>query len=801
MRVPRRCVRRTIPLALLLACTSTEPSSQSDAARGAEGDATMGDAAASHDAAPARDAAPAGDAAPTRDAAPAGDSGAREGGTPSGEDAAIGAEPLTPGTQLDALTAPAADQAAFRMLADKVERTGSLDADGLQADYPVRFRPTLSYDPLGAELLDRIQASALALTDGELTTLGQHGFVISKRREFSTFARGLAEIYAEHLPLYVTADALLEAVHSSYDTILWELEHAALIPELRALLQGMRTRLARSSASVSTRKDADLYLAVALSLLTNQPAAPVAGADPDEVARLVKLARAAQGIQKFDLFNVSRSEDFSQFEPRGHYTDDGTLKQYFRAMIWLGRIDFRLLETQPDGTQVFRREQYLAMLLLHELVADDLPRYARIDETLRTFVGESDYMVLGEVAQLVDQLGGSAAARAATDQEVAEAIVTGGYGAQQIASHLMAGGVDEALPLNRSFALLGQRYVVDSHVFSEVVYDRIDDRLMPTPLDAAFSALGNAQALSYHEELTDYTELPGALGRMRVLVDAHGEDFWEANFYNLWLGALRSLSPQADLTDPGASGLPEVAGTEAWGRRILNTQLGSWAELRYDTLLYAKQSYTGIPVCDFPDAYVDPYPAFYRTLQKYAASGSRVAELLSDVSPEIATKVADYFALLDRATTLLADMAERQLRGEPYDAAQLAFLNEAVRIETEDVVCASIEVPDGWYARLFYQPEKSVEFDPTVADVHTQPADENGNIVGRVLHVGTGYPRLMVATVDTCMGARAYAGVVFAYHEEVTDDFERLTGPAWSARFREGPRPGDVPWLAPVLGE
>jgi hypothetical protein len=41
--------------------------------------------------------------------------------------------------------------------------------------------------------------------------------------------------------------------------------------------------------------------------------------------------------------------------------------------------------------------------------------------------------------------------------------------------------------------------------------------------------------------------------------------------------------------------------------------------------------------------------------------------------------------------------------------------------------------------------------------VHTQPADEAGNPVGKVLHVGTGYPRYMVATIDTCNGPRAYA--------------------------------------------
>ena len=109
---------------------------------------------------------------------------------------------------------------------------------------------------------------------------------------------------------------------------------------------------------------------------------------------------------------------------------------------------------------------------------------------------------------------------------------------------------------------------------------------------------------------------------------------------------------------------------------------------------------------------------------------------------------------------------------------------------------------DGWYAKLFFDADKSLEFDPTIADVHTQPADEAGAIVGKVLHVGTGYPRYMVTTIDTCSGPRAYAGVVYAYHETITENFERLTDEEWAKKFgQSGVRPVDVPWVSGLLAE
>ena len=692
----------------------------------------------------------------------------------------------------------------FDALKEQADSAGTLDAQGALAAYATNFRSGLSYDPAAAAQLQTIQASALALSDPELAKLAQNGFVVSTKREFPTFLRGLAEIYSEHLPLYVSADALLESVHSSYDNILASVEAQILVPDLDALLTGMHERLASSTADKTVKADVDLYLSVARGLLDGVVPAAVAGADRAQVQGLVSLALAAQGNDSVKLFGVERMEDFSQFEPRGHYTGDELMKQYFRAMIWLGRVDLRILETLSNGEQVFRPEQYRAMLLLNALAQPDIARWQRIDDAIRTFVGESDYMVVPEVAKLVADLGGAEAAQSASDDAVVDAIVAGGYGEQQIASHLMVNdGTVETLPLNRSFLLFGQRYTPDSHVFSEAVYDRIGLRMMPNPLDAAFAALGNNQALALEQtELTKHAALGGALARMRVLIDSHDAGFWQANFYNLWLQALRALSPHADIGGAGGEGLPEVAQTEAWGRRVLNAQLGSWAELRHDTLLYAKQSYSGIPACEFPDAYVDPYPELYDAIVQYAEQGARIVEIAAHAQSGLDTAVASYFDALRNAAAQLGEMARAQRAGQPFTADQLAFINDAVRVDHETVGCVTIDVPNGWYASLFFEPSKSLEFDPTIADVHTQPADEAGNIVGRVLHVGTGYPRYFVTTVDTCNGPRAYAGVVYAYHEHVTENFERLTDEQWAQRFQQGgARPAEVPWLADVLAQ
>ena len=60
--------------------------------------------------------------------------------------------------------------------------------------------------------------------------------------------------------------------------------------------------------------------------------------------------------------------------------------------------------------------------------------------------------------------------------------------------------------------------------------------------------------------------------------------------------------------------------TAAFWQEKMNTQLASWAELRHDNLLYAKQSYTGGTVCSYPYSYVEPFPEFYQSLKDFANS-------------------------------------------------------------------------------------------------------------------------------------------------------------------------------------
>jgi hypothetical protein len=142
-------------------------------------------------------------------------------------------------------------------------------------------------------------------------------------------------------------------------------------------------------------------------------------------------------------------------------------------------------------------------------------------------------------------------------------------------------------------------------------------------------------------------------------------------------------------------------------------------------------------------------------------------------------------------------MAELQRSGLPHSAEHVAFINQAIRVGG-----GGSQEPwhTGWYKDLFFDPIGALSFDPTIADVHTDPGGDTPVSRGpSVLHVGTGMPRPMIISVDTCEGARAYAGVVFAYHEHSESGFTRLDDEGWRG-YVVTDNVADAPWLAPVLG-
>jgi len=671
-------------------------------------------------------------------------------------------------------------------------------------EYPAPlFQSRIPGPLLGVRYLDSVIIK-YKLTQAEQSMLARNGFVVSERLSFkgldNNFGMAFSDIWHKDLPVFITSDAILHAVHMSYDEILKMTEMNYLIPRLSKLLEQLHTKslpamdakYGSDPAMLPMLYDVDAYLTVARKLLTGIPIQPNYNPNISVVTDLMSLIKA-ESPSNYTLFSTTaRLMDFSQFTIRGHYTQSIELGRYFQSMIWLGRTEFMLTKPvqqgPPEQTDEDIQRQIIDSYLIVEGLKNELAKSALedMDSMIAFLVGESDNVKAAQM-ELLQQESGFASANDLLDismvKHFQDVLAKKPFAEQRILSQILMSDPSDPTQLKTpsAFLLLGQRFIIDSYVLGNVVYDKIlhkgtkETRMLPWTLDALF-ALGNDAAAQFlQSELSQWHYAPN-LASLRYLIDSYEDDFWNSSLYNTWLHSIRAMNVPDQLDE-----LPPFMHTAAWWQQKMNSQLASWAELRHDNLLYGKQSYTGGASCSYPEGYVEPFPDLFGRLAGFA----RRAEARFTQTQEISS-IGFYFGSMASTMDTLQAIASKERQGVALNAQDVLFIQSSLY---EGRVCG--ETYSGWYARLFYiNPVEMPNF--VIADVHTAPTDAGGNPVGWVIHAGTGKVNLGIIIAPSQYGGQtAYVGPMMSYYEYTTTNFKRLTDEEWADMITNGeyPRP------------
>ncbi|MFB6342996.1 DUF3160 domain-containing protein [Saccharicrinis sp. FJH62] len=651
------------------------------------------------------------------------------------------------------------------------------------------------------------------LTPNELDLLKKNHFVVTERLSYSSVLEGLDQVYHNDLPVFITTDVLLHALHNSYDNMLQDIEINYLEANLSKALKKMYDRFLADAPTYNADQklkytvcDAELYILMARVLLdSNLVIEPTycAQADFDAIKKYVYNA----DYKPTPLFTYhSRNIDFSQFKPRGHYTDGQ--ESYFRSMMWLSFINIFL--TRPpedltmDSTDIKRMAMLSAMVndVLYKSGADE--ELNEIDEIIKYFVGESDNLTPLEFKSVLAELNLSSVSDLADDanfKKLQDKLQSDEMYGQKILSDIIMTDPFSSEPaqLPISYKLFGQRFVIDSYVLHNVTYDRIIYnnrkvlRMMPNPLDVMF-CLGNNNAIHLLGKDLDKYPYSSAADAMRYLFDAYDDAYWSESLYNIWLKSIKDLSvaENNDYT-------PFFMKTVAWQHEKINSQLASWSQLRHDNILYAKQSYTGGISCSYPYGYIEPYPAFYLSLKQFASD----AALFMNKDRFNSDKYENFWKGFAEVADNLLEISLKEVNGEAFSSEQIQFLQQALRV-IQYGVCGEPPTYDGWMLKLFWNVVEASQEDFTVADVHTQPTDELGNMVGKVLHTGVGRFNMGIFIAPAPANnykPTLFCGPVMSYYKFITENFERRNDDEWTEMLWKSQAPDRPDWTNIYLAD
>ena len=617
----------------------------------------------------------------------------------------------------------------------------------------------------------------MGLSDEQRALLEENGFVVVPSRVAQIY-----EIYKSAkergIPIFVTTDALLHAYHILYDYTLRSAEIQHFVNDLQGLNAAMRQvaeeqYLAASGEVQEAARRNLAFFSVASVLL--EPGTSIAADVADDVNAELDLITAHQGFAESPIFGYK--EDYSQYVPRGHYTRNETFERYFKTMMWYGRMMFRLKPgPSPEAIEAGRMETRQAILIVAALqnaqVGQEsaLSVWERIYEPTVFFVGQTDDLNIYDYGQLIQDAYGDQLTLAGLEDEAKldefiEQAMT--LRPPKIISSYVT-DLEKPEEVTKGFRFMGQRFIPDSYIFQQLVYDKVgtqsDPRLFPKGLDVT-AVLGSQRAYSILLDVYGEGRYANYMEQMEKLRNEFGQlpqGQWVENLYWSWLYALRPL------LEVKGEGYPVFMQNQGWVDKDINSFLGSWTELRHDTILYAKQSYTmkatGImPQPEAVKGYVEPQPEVYARLAALARqmrTGLEGRGLLD----------AEYVDKLERLESLLLSlktMAEKELMGQALSEEEYELIRNIGGI-LEGITTFSAKVKE----EITSEADERMAI---VADVHT---DVN---TGLVLEEGVGDAFLIYVIAPVEGQLVAAQGGVFSYYEFTQPMDDRLTDEAWQA--------------------
>jgi hypothetical protein len=645
------------------------------------------------------------------------------------------------------------------------------------------------------EIPRHVRNSSLTLADGERQKLAENGFYIETVPPLNSLSvDDMADSYERSGPqFFVTSDLYLHSFHLIFDRMLQDVEEQKFFPAVTKMAENL-ARAAEKQVTLASNSPPELREALLDDLVYFSVAAKLFKADfavsdtvKSDVDALVPIIQAGEGeLPSLKYFIGPAKEDFTQYKVRGHYEKNEALQRYFRGMMWFGRNNFLLSD----------KKKTLAAMLVPLIVdgAKEQRAFDTLDALITYVIGKQDKYTLagyrtvnrkvfGSESPSIGKLELSLDENVASFQKAASNMLPG----PQIVSVQTGTGLtqEERLRQSAGFKFLGQRYVLDAFILNQLTSPSVgsdsNPRNLPTALDVMM-LLGSKPATDMQQQAQKehkWVNYESQIDKVKASTEAQLAK--RSTFYEQWLYAIKTLFTSAGSKQLFASGEP-------WQYKNLNAGLGSWTELKHDTILYAEQSEAEMGEGDEfqippygapgPKGYVEPNPAFFKQLTETVDQMLARLKSSNNITDEYVDKFTAFREFAHRAETI----AQKEISGEAITTEDYEWINN-IRwaFDRTLLLPRNIDViPDSSYLQM-----------ALVADVATDAA------AGRVLEDGIGAPQKIVVVVkDASGGTRPTVGYVYSWFE--MDSTKRWNDTEWkkviyskeeSARAGQGIKP------------
>ena len=614
--------------------------------------------------------------------------------------------------------------------------------------------------------------------------LARHGFAIVPRQNVQLFHCYENNDYHD-FPSFITTDLNLQLLHIYFSNLMQDIEQNSLAPlvgKFFKTMYGEMTTLAQHTKDKKLRQRA--YEAATFCTIGCRLAGDSTVTAPQGYTQTVadELERINTYLdQPSEYLGYETNFMYSMFKPRGNYTSSKALQRYFRAMMWL-----------QTAAVCIDNADWLARFAL---MASALNTNKELLQTLQTLSAPIDQLVgQPDGVGLID-LGKIMTAYTDNLPQILKKNNIAKVGDQIAILNSQRARIKpkEKMTCDEKISILPQRYLYDAEVLQELVDTRtqpVGKRCWPKGLDI-MAAFGSEAAekilLDELKEAQQWQQYPAKLDSVKQLMPRLAAD---STSYNMWMGALAGMVNAKD------SRYPYFMQTPQWDKKNLNTALASWAELKHDVILYAKQPMAAECGGCLPEpvvvGYVEPNTVYWQKallLMNHVMQTLDARRLLSPKMKAVGERIVENLVFMN-------NISEKELSGKRLTEEEFGVIEKMG--SSYEWLTMDVLKPDSSYAGMMWQdvqgPSKSVSL---VADVYTSNASNNP--AKGVLEAGVGFVDDIYVVVEINGLLHLTRGAVFSYREFPSELDQRLTDEEWQQQLEQHPRKGVPSWMNEII--
>ncbi len=528
----------------------------------------------------------------------------------------------------------------------------------------IKYNPSVAAYKPKADLSDVYDIERVYLGDEAREKLARNNFVVAYGSEAEFFDLYEFNRYAQYAS-FVTTDSMMHTYHLYFAMLQENTERNYLYGNIERLSKRMYDNclaqyeeLKGSEWEEASRLNT-AYFAIACTLLETDIDIPEEV--KETVDEEIKKINASDTVAVSEI--TGAMEDYSQYKPRGYYDGDELLERYFKAMMLFGHLNF----AQKDETN-----NRCALLMTLAMDEESYKEWDAVYEVTSFFVGASDDNGYYEYLPLIDEAYGQgiSASDLIGDKKGWDRFdeLTASLEAPAINSEIFADdeGKTDKNEESKGYRFMGQRFTLDAAILDKLIYSNVkqaDDgskRMLPDALDVP-AAMGSDMALSViaDEGLDRYPNYYDQMDKAKAVVKKADEDGYRSR--SLYGGWLYTLNP---ILIKKGEGYPSFMTNDEWQKKSLESYLGSYTELKHDTVLYAKQVMAEMGGGDdtvYDDrGYVEPEPELYDRLYTLTKNTSDGLDKLGVISNED----KEGLRLLGELAKSLRDISIKELNNE-----------------------------------------------------------------------------------------------------------------------------------------